>query len=114
VSLVETFHRPLVIGYLASDFAIGPGGKCATPVPTLSVLERRTVAPGRTIEYQGRTLWTPRKGRKVEIPCGGRPKSPPTLRLHCIFRTLGNVKMHSAPIGVLVDFAVRVAPNTQN
>jgi len=53
VSLVETFHRPLVIGYLASDFAIGAGGKCASPVPTLSVLERRTVAPGRTIEYQG-------------------------------------------------------------
>jgi hypothetical protein len=53
VSLVETFHRPLVIGYLASDFAVGPGGKCATPVPTLSLLERRAVAPGRTIEYQG-------------------------------------------------------------
>jgi hypothetical protein len=53
VSLVETFHRPLVIGYLASDFAIAAGGKCASPVPTLSVLERRTVAPGRTIEYQG-------------------------------------------------------------
>jgi hypothetical protein len=53
VSLVETFHRPLVIGYLASDFAIVAGGRCATPVPTLSILERRTVAPGRTIEYQG-------------------------------------------------------------
>jgi hypothetical protein len=53
VSLVETFHRPLVIGYLASDFAIKAGGKCAAPVPTLSVLEGRGAAAGQTIEYLG-------------------------------------------------------------
>jgi hypothetical protein len=53
VSLVETFHRPLVIGYLASDYAIAPGGKCASAVPTLDILERRPVARGQTIEYQG-------------------------------------------------------------
>jgi len=53
VSLVETFRRPLVIGYLASDFAIGAGGKCAAPVPTLSVLEGHGAAAGKTIEYLG-------------------------------------------------------------
>ena len=53
VSLVETFRRPLVIGYLASDFAIGAGGKCAAPVPTLSVLEGQSPATGKTIEYRG-------------------------------------------------------------
>ena len=53
VSLVETFRRPLAIGYLASDFAIGSGGQCAGPVPTLSVLEGHGPAPGKTIEYRG-------------------------------------------------------------
>jgi hypothetical protein len=53
VSLVETFYRPLVIGYLASDYAIATGGKCASPIPTLDILERRPVAAGQTIEYQG-------------------------------------------------------------
>ncbi len=53
VSLVETFRRPLVIGYLASDFPIGAGGKCAAPVPTLSVLEGHAPAAGKTIEYRG-------------------------------------------------------------
>jgi hypothetical protein len=53
VSLVETFYRPLVIGYLASDYAIANGGKCASPIPTLNILERRPVAAGQTIEYQG-------------------------------------------------------------
>lgn len=53
VSLVETFRRPLVIGYLASDFPIGAAGKCAAPIPTFSVLEGRGAAAGKTIEYQG-------------------------------------------------------------
>ncbi|HEV8646614.1 MAG TPA: hypothetical protein VGR01_13710 [Burkholderiales bacterium] len=53
VSLVETFRRPLVIGYLASDYAIGANGKCAAPVPTLSLLEGHSPAAGKTIEYLG-------------------------------------------------------------
>lgn len=53
VSFVETFRRPLVIGYLASDYAILKGGMLAAPVPTLNTLEGRAVATGRTIEYQG-------------------------------------------------------------
>ncbi|HEX7952915.1 MAG TPA: hypothetical protein VF523_07605, partial [Burkholderiales bacterium] len=53
VSLVETFERPLVIGYLASDFAIDAGGKCASPVPTLGVLEGHGAPAGKTIEYKG-------------------------------------------------------------
>ena len=53
MSLVETFRRPLVIGYLASDYAIEARGKCAAPVPTLSVLDGQKPASGKTIEYQG-------------------------------------------------------------
>ncbi len=53
VSLVETFRRPLVIGYLASDYAIEARGKCAAPVSTMSVLERHNPAAGKTIEYLG-------------------------------------------------------------
>ena len=53
VSLVETFHRPLVIGYLASDFAINSGGTCASPVPTLGVLEGHGAPAGKAIEYKG-------------------------------------------------------------
>ena len=37
VSLVETFRRPLVIGYLASDYAIEARGKCAGPVSTILI-----------------------------------------------------------------------------
>lgn len=53
VSLVETFRRPLAIGYLASDYAIEARGKCAAPVPTFSVLEGRGAMAGKTIEYLG-------------------------------------------------------------
>ncbi len=53
VSLVETFRRPLAIGYLASDYAIEARGKCASPVPTLGVLEGHGAAAGKTIEYLG-------------------------------------------------------------
>jgi len=53
VSLVETFRRPLAIGYLASDYAIEARGKCASPVPTLGVLEGHGATAGKTIEYMG-------------------------------------------------------------
>jgi hypothetical protein len=53
VSLVETFRRPLVIGYLASDYAIEARGKCAAPIPTFSMLEGHGAAIGKTIEYLG-------------------------------------------------------------
>lgn len=53
VSLVETFRRPLAIGYLASDFAIEARGKCAAPIPTFSMLEGHGAAAGKTIEYLG-------------------------------------------------------------
>jgi hypothetical protein len=53
VSLIETFRRPLVIGYLASDYEIESGGKLAAPLPTLNLLEGRSVVAGQTITYQG-------------------------------------------------------------
>ena len=53
VSLVETFRRPLVIGYLASDYAIEARGQCAGPVPTQGVLEGHGAPAGKTISYQG-------------------------------------------------------------
>jgi hypothetical protein len=53
VSFVETFRRPLVIGYLASDYAILKGGMLAAPTPTFSMLEGRPVISGQAIPYQG-------------------------------------------------------------
>jgi hypothetical protein len=53
VSMVETFRRPLVVGYLASDYEIQARGKCASPVPTFSVLEGQKPVAGKTIEYVG-------------------------------------------------------------
>jgi hypothetical protein len=53
VSFVETFRRPLVIGYLASDYAILKGGMLAAPTPTFSILEGRAVITGQPIAYQG-------------------------------------------------------------
>jgi len=53
VSLVETFRRPLVIGYLASDYAIEARGKCAAPISTFSMLEGHGASAGKTIEYLG-------------------------------------------------------------
>jgi len=43
----------LVIGYLASDYAIEARGKCAAPIPTFSMLEGHGAAAGKTIEYLG-------------------------------------------------------------
>ena len=40
ISLAEDFARPLVIGYLGFDMAIGPGGVLGPPIPTHAVLER--------------------------------------------------------------------------
>jgi hypothetical protein len=53
VSFVESFRRPLVIGYLASDYAILKGGMLAAPTPTFSILEGRAVITGQSIAYQG-------------------------------------------------------------
>jgi hypothetical protein len=53
VSLVETFRRPLVIGYLASDYPIDARGKCGPSVPTQSVLEGHGAVAGKAIEYLG-------------------------------------------------------------
>jgi hypothetical protein len=53
VSVIEIFRRPLVIAYRAIDYPIGAGGKCAAPVPTLSVLEGRAIKTGQPIEYTG-------------------------------------------------------------
>src|SRR5262249_56726716 len=36
----EASPRPLVIGYLGFDMAIGPGGVLGPPIPTHAVLER--------------------------------------------------------------------------
>lgn len=65
LSLVETFHRPLVIGYLASDYAILADGRCAAPLSTFSVLEGR-IPPSKPIQYQGcdETCQTIRSWRK--------------------------------------------------
>ena len=40
ITIAEDFARPLVIGYLGFDMAIGPGGVLGPPMPTHSVLER--------------------------------------------------------------------------
>ena len=40
ISLAEDFARPLVIGYLGFDMAIGPGGVLGPPITTHAVLER--------------------------------------------------------------------------
>ena len=41
ISLAEDFARPLVIGYLGFDMAIGPGRVLRPPIPTHTVLEAR-------------------------------------------------------------------------
>lgn len=47
ISLVETFTRPLVIGYLGFDMGIGPNGVLGPPIPTHAVLERRLPSAAR-------------------------------------------------------------------
>lgn len=51
VSLAETFPRPLVIGYLAFDRQILPGGKLGTPVVTLARLVDRATNTGHSFKY---------------------------------------------------------------
>lgn len=42
ISMKETFKRPLAVGYLAFDLAIGPDGILGPPIPTHSVLNKET------------------------------------------------------------------------
>jgi hypothetical protein len=53
VSLVETFHRPLVISYLASGLRYWSWRSVRGPGSDLSILERRNVTAGQPIAYQG-------------------------------------------------------------
>ena len=53
ISLVETFARPLVVGYLAFDFPILAGGRIGPPVATFSQLENRPQITGVPIQYTG-------------------------------------------------------------
>jgi hypothetical protein len=45
VSLVEKFPRPLVIGYLAFDYAIDENGQLQLPVPTRAIIEHENIHP---------------------------------------------------------------------
>lgn len=45
ISLEESFRRPLVIGYLGFDMAIGPDGRLGPPIPTHAVLEKHRIPP---------------------------------------------------------------------
>lgn len=49
ISLVETFARPLVIGYLGFDMAILGNGSLGPPIPTHAVLEQRARPDARSI-----------------------------------------------------------------
>ncbi len=53
VSLVETFRRPLVIGYLASDFKILKDGQLDAPVATQTRLQGWPAPKTQAIEYKG-------------------------------------------------------------
>lgn len=53
ISMVESFARPLVIGYLAFDFPVLKGGEIGAPVATLAELEGRPQLPAKAIQYQG-------------------------------------------------------------
>ena len=53
VSLVETFARPLVIGYLAFDYRILEDGSLDVPVATFAALEGRPQVTGEAIRYEG-------------------------------------------------------------
>lgn len=55
ISLVETFARPLVIGYLGFDMAILDNGVLGPPIPTHAVLEQRVRPSTRSISLAGDT-----------------------------------------------------------
>jgi hypothetical protein len=48
ISLVETFKRPLVIGYLGFDVPIGADGILGPPIPTHALLERALAVSPQT------------------------------------------------------------------
>jgi hypothetical protein len=53
VSMVETFARPVVIGYLASDYRILENGELGPPQAALQMLEGRPQLQGKTVPYTG-------------------------------------------------------------
>lgn len=53
VSMVESFARPLVIGYLASDYRILPDGRLGPPQASQAVIEGRRQLPPTPIPYTG-------------------------------------------------------------
>lgn len=52
ISLAETFSRPLVVGYLGFDMAIGPGGILGPPIPTYAVLTAQLEPPPATVALE--------------------------------------------------------------
>lgn len=48
ITLVETFNRPLVIGYLGFDMEIGPDGILGPPIPTHALLMNQVTASEAT------------------------------------------------------------------
>ncbi len=53
VSMVESFARPLVIGYLATDYRILEKGELGPPQASLAVIEGRPQLPATPIPYSG-------------------------------------------------------------
>lgn len=53
VSLVESFARPLVIGYLATDYRILPSGELGPARAALTAIEGRPQLPAKPIPYTG-------------------------------------------------------------
>jgi hypothetical protein len=54
VSMLETFARPLAVGYLAFDYEILPGGKLNAPVSTFLRLSGQSPVPGKpVVPYSG-------------------------------------------------------------
>lgn len=49
VAMNETFPRPLVVGYLGFDLAIGPDGRLGPPMPTHARVTGRPVAEGTAV-----------------------------------------------------------------
>jgi len=53
VSMVESFARPLAIGYLATDYRILANGQLDAPVSALPMLEGRKQSQGVPVRYTG-------------------------------------------------------------
>jgi hypothetical protein len=57
VTMVETFPRPLVIGYLSIDLPIFPNGRLGIPVPTHTKINRRPInMPQATVQSDGNAI----------------------------------------------------------